>query len=176
MKLLDYHHLKNAELQRRNAKRLEAAVRAECADFPERVELLLPPPDEKYPDREDWPHYQKLLSLCQIYLAGTDSQREYIRSRINGARARQLGLFRLEARAAAVRTKSEELMRLALVSLVINDFQCGDARDAIVSLGSFLLASSEAGLDWGALVRGVAPTAGPGMAALLLDFLANHPS
>ena len=44
-----------------------------------------------------------------------------------------MGLFRLEAKEVAVLTKSQELLRLALVSLVINDFNCGEARGAILS-------------------------------------------
>ncbi len=166
VKLLDYH-------------RLSAAVRAECADFPERVELLLPPPDEKYFsgkdfNTKDWPHYQKLQSLCELYLAGTAAQREYIRSTVTWPRSRQLGLFRKEAREAAVRTKSEELLRLALVSLVIGDLNFSDARDVILSLGLLLVAAREIGADWGGLVRSAGSMAGPGMAPLLLDFLENH--
>ena len=181
VKLLDYHRLSAAELEARDAARLEAAVRSECADFPERVELLLPPPDEKYFsgkdfDSKDWPHYQKLQSLCELYVAGTAAQREYIRSTLTRPRSRQLGLFRKEAREAAVRTKSEELLRLALVSLVIADLHYSDARDVILSLGALLVAAREIGADWGGLVRSAGSMAGPGMAPLLLDFLANHPS
>src|SRR5207247_1360165 len=126
--------------------------------------------------RKDWPHYQRFCTLCELYLAGTSSQREYIRSRVDWQRAYQLGLFRLEAREVAVHTKSQELLRLALVSLVINDFNCGDARDAILALESLLVAARKIGLDWGALLRSVADISGRGMAPLLQDFLANHAS
>ena len=176
MKLLDYHRLKAAELEARDAVRLESAVRCECAEFPERVELLLPPAEEEFLSREGWPHYRKLYSLCELYLAGTASQREFIRSRINWRRAYQLALFRAEAKEAAIRTKSDELLRLAVVSLAIDDFNCGDARDAILVLGSLLVAAREIGLDWSALVRSVACVSGPGMAALMQDSLRNRPS
>jgi len=65
---------------------------------------------------------------------------------------------------------------VAVVSLAIDDFNCGDARDAILALQSLLVAAREIGLDWSALVRSVADISGRGMAPLLLDFLANHPS
>jgi hypothetical protein len=173
--ILDYHHLKASEVAARDPARLESAVRSERADFPEHVESLLPPADERYLKREGWPHYQKLHRLCELYQAGSPAQREFIRSKMNWNRAFQLALFRAEAREVAVRTKSEELLRLSIVSLAINDFTCGDARDAIVALGSELGAARKIGLDWSALVRGVAGISGPGMAALLQDFLGNHP-
>jgi hypothetical protein len=176
LKLLDYHRLKAAELEARDNARFESTVRSECADFPERIESLLPSPEEKYLSRNNWPHYQKFYSLCELYLAGTASQREYIRSRIDWQRAYQLGLFRLEAKEVAVHTKSTELLRLALVSLVINDFNCGDARDAILALESLLVAARKIGLDWSALVQSVADISGRGMGPLLRDFLANHAS
>jgi hypothetical protein len=172
--ILDYHRLKADELRARDPVLLESMVRSECADFPERVESLLPPPEERYLSREGWPHYLKFHSLCEVYLTGTAAQREFIRSRMNWNRAFQLALFRAEAREGATRTKSEERLRLAVVSLAINDFVCGDARDAILALGPLRKAAGDIGADWSALVRSVADIAGPGMAALLQDSLRNY--
>jgi len=176
LKIFDYHRLKADELQARDPTRLESRVRLECHNFPERVESLLPPLGERHLTREGWPHYQKLHSLCELFLTGTASQREFIRSRIDWNRAFQLGLFRAEAKAVAVSTRSEDLLRLAGLSLAISDFNCGDARDAIVALGSLLKAAREVHLDWSALVLSIADISGPGMAALFKDFLGNHPS
>lgn len=175
MTILDYHYLKAGEVAARDPARLESEVRSERADFPEQIESLLPPADERYLKRAGWPHYEKLHRLCELYRASSPAQREFIRSKMNWNRAFQLALFRAEAREAAVSTKSEELLGLALVSLAINDFTCGDARDTIVALGSELVAARKIGLNWSALVREVAGTSGPGMAALLQDFLRNHP-
>ena len=47
---------------------------------------------------------------------------------------------------------------------------------AILSVGSHSVAARAIGSDWGALVRSVTAMAGPGTAALLRDFVANHPS
>jgi len=174
--ILDYHRLKASEVKARDPARLESTVRSERADFPEHSESLLPPAGERHLTREGWPNYQKLHSLCELYQAGTAAQREFIRSQVNWNRAYQLGLFRVEATEAAVRTKSEELLRLAVVSLAIDDFTCGDSRDAILSVGSLLLAARKIGLDWSALIHGVAAISGPGMAALFQDFLTNHPA
>jgi hypothetical protein len=174
--ILDYHRLKARELKASNPVRLESVVRAESANFPEDLESLLPAPEEKYLTRQGWPHYLKFHSLCELYLSGTAAQREFIRSKMNWNRAFQLALFRAEAREVAVRTKSEAMLRLAVVSLAINDFVCGDARDMIVSLAPLLKAAREIDADWSTLIRGIADVSGPGVAALLKDFLKNHPS
>jgi hypothetical protein len=176
MTILDYHRLKADEVKARDPARLESAVRSEWAEFPQRVESLLPPPGERYLNSKDWPYHQQIHALCELYLASTASQREFIRSRMNWNRAFQLALFRTDARERAITTRSEDLLRLALVALAINDFVCGDARDAIVAMGPLLKATREIGADWNALLRIVADVSGPGMKALFLDFLANHPS
>jgi len=176
MTILDYHRLKASELEALDLARLEAEVRAESAAFPETVESLLPPPEEKHLRREGWPHYERFRSLCELYLGANAAQRQFIRSRINWTRAYQLGLFRSQARELAMETKSEHLLRLALVSLVIDYFNVGDSRDAILSLQRLLVAARHIGIDWSALVLSVADTAGDGMAALYRDFLKNHPA
>jgi hypothetical protein len=176
LKILDYHRLAADERQARDPAQLESTVRLESHDFPERVESMLPPLGERHLTRKGWPHYENLHSLCELYLTGTDSQREFIRSKMDRNRAFQLDLFRAEAKEVAVRTQSEELLRLAILSLAIADLNCGDARDVIMALGSLLKAAREVHLDWSAVVLSIADVSGPGMTALLTDFLGNHPS
>jgi hypothetical protein len=174
--ILDYHRLQREERAGWDPVRLEAAVRAQDPGFPEHVERLLPSQENKAPVPAGSPRFQQLQNLCGLWLAATAEQRAYIRSKMDSKRAHQLGAFRHQATQQAAAGNSEPLLRIALASLAIDDLSGGDSRDAILSVQALLKAARAIHADWGKLVRGVAALAGPGMAALLEDFLRNHPA
>ena len=173
---LDYHRLQREERAGWDPARLEAAVRAQEADFPEHVERLLPSQELQAPVRAGSAEFQRLQNLCGLWLAATAEQRAFIRCKTDPKGARRLGAFRHQATQQAITENSEPLLRIALASLAIADLQSGDSRDAILSVQALLKAAREIHADWGRLVRGVAALSGPGMAALLEDCLRNHPA
>ena len=176
MTLFDYHRLQREEAAGWDAARMEAAVRAQDAGFPERLAAVLPSGDYKTRVSENLRLFQQIQELCEVWLAATPEQRAFIRSKIDKKRAYMLGGFRAEAKRLALETNSESWVRLGLASIAIDDLNCGDARDVILSVQGLLVTARKIHADWGALVRSVAALAGPGITALLEDCLRNHPA
>lgn len=175
MTLLDYHRLQREEIERWDLVQIESAARAQDASFPERVTALLPSEDEKSRASHGSPLFEKIQTLCELWLAATPEQRTFIRSRINAKRAFRLGGFRAEAKRLAIETGADSWLRLALASLAIENLN-NDARDVILSVQGLLVASRKIQADWSGLVRSVAALSGPAVASLLEDCLHNHPA
>ena len=176
MTLFDYHRLQREEAAAWDAAQMEAAVRAQDPGFPERAAALLPSGDYKTHASKDSSLFRQIQELCELWLAATPEQRAFIRSKIDKNRASLLGGFRAEAKLLALETKSDSWLRLSLASIAIDNLNCGDARDVILSVQGLLVTARKIHADWGGLVRGVAALAGPGITALLEDCLRNHPA
>ncbi len=175
MTLLDYHRLQREEVESWDLSQMEAAVRAQDANFPERMMAVLPSDGDKSPVSRGSPLFEQIRALCELWLAATPEQRTFIRSRMDAKRAHRLGGFRAEAKRLALETSSETWLRLALASLAIENLH-NDARDVILSVQGLFVTARKIHADWGALVRGVAALSGPAVSALLEDCLRNHPA
>lgn len=173
---LDYHRVQRAEIESWDLAKMEAGIRAQDADFPERVAALLPGEEYKTPAPEGSAQFRKLYDLSELWLAATTEQRAYIRSKMDQKRARQLGAFRAEIRRLAVEDKSEYLLIIALATIAIDNLNCGDSREVILSVQHLLKCSRQIQADWGKIVREVGALAGPAIAALFEDQLRNHPA
>ncbi len=175
MTLLEYHRVQLEERAGWNPAEMEAEVRAQDSNFPERVRSLLFSADSPTAMAQGSPAFDHARELCQLWLNATAPQRAFVRAQIDSSSARWLSRFRAEAKRLALNQQPEFWLRLALASLAIDDLH-RDARDAILSVYNLLAASRKTGAPWGELVRGVAELSGPAMAALFGDCLRNHPA
>jgi hypothetical protein len=173
---LDYHRVQRAEIEGWDLAKMEAAVCAQDPEFPNRVAALLPGEEFKTPAPEGSAHFRKLYDLSELWLAATAEQRAYIRSKMDQKRARQLGTFRAEIARLAVEDNAEYLLKIALATIAIDNLNCGDSRDAILSVQHLLVCARQTRADWSKIVREVGALAGPAIAALFEDQLRNHPA
>src|SRR5258708_15550384 len=83
---LDYHRVRSEETKTWSPAELEAAARKRDATFPVKVAALLPGPQDwltaKVSSVEPSAAADKLIELCELYLAGTADERVFIRSRL----------------------------------------------------------------------------------------------
>ena len=178
MKLLDYHRLHREETESWNLSALEQTALAQDATLPERLMPLLPWSEERFSgdlvtiDRS--PLFEKLASLAQLYLRATPEQRTYIRSRLNWKAAEKLESFGIRAAALGVREHSPEMVRSGLAAFAAGDIG-PDAREILMSVALLFHCANRCGFDAQSLFQEAAAISGPGMAALLLDFL-NRPA
>ena len=180
MTTLDYHKLRIQEKKTWNPVQLEAAARKRDSTFPEKITGRLPGP-------RDWltakislvelnPVSEKLIELCELYLAGTADERVFMRSRIDTASGKAFMGLGVRQAIVGMREKSEEAIRLGVVAHAIDDLASGDARDTLVRLTLLWHAAKRIGADADALFLEVAAIAGPAFSALLEDWVKRHPS
>src|SRR5215472_4803179 len=114
---LDYHRVQRAEIESWDLRKMEATVRSQDPGFPKRVAALLPREDYKTPAPQGSAQFRRLYDLCELWLAATEEQRAYIRSKMDQKRAYQLGSFRAEITRLAVEDNSEYLLKIALATI-----------------------------------------------------------
>src|SRR6266702_2243871 len=149
MKLLEYHHLRSEE--ERSWDR-EALARQAGAEFVAKAEALLPAVELKWsPDglvriaREPW--MDDCGRLCELYRGGTEAQRTWLRSRIDGKVAGKVGSFGLRAAVLGARERSVDLARTSLVAFAIRDLASVDVRDVLIGLSLLCHCAGLAGAD-----------------------------
>jgi hypothetical protein len=179
MNLLDYHRLRSREKESWDLAALESAARTADATFPERVQQLLPAPEERFahklPTAERGPLFEKLAALCQLYLEGTAAERTYLRSRIDRKIAGQLDSFGIRMAVFGARERSAAMLRLSLIAFAIDDLASGDVREVLMSITVPFNAARLAGADPAALFRAVAEISGPAFSAVAIDFANRDP-
>jgi hypothetical protein len=177
---LDYHRVRAEETKTWDAAELEAAARTRDVTFPEKVAALLPGP-------KDWltakissvtlsPAAGKLIELCELYLAGTQEERVFMRSRIDLTSGKAFMGLGVRQAVVGMREKSEYAIRLGVVAHAIDDLASGDARDTLVRLTLLWYAANRIGADANALFLAVAAISGPAFSALLADWVKRDPS
>lgn len=177
MKLLDYHHLRAAEVKGWDRVRMEQEMTRDHPVFARDVERLLPRVREPYaPDKlihvtRDQA-FDNIAALCERYRIGSDAERVYIRSRVDRTSAGLMGLFGLRAAILGARQHSRELIRLGLIAFAIADLEEGDVRDTLISVTVlFHCARLAVGAeDAGILFRETAALSGPAMKVLLGEY------
>ena len=177
MNLLDYHHLRNDEVRSWDRDRL----RHEAGPaFTSAAEPLLPTHEEPWSrdklvhfTREPW--FDACLRLSDLYAAATDTQRTWLRSRIDRNIAGKLNLFALRAAVLAAREHSPALAHAALVACAVTDLIEGDIRDVLIGLSLISHCAALAGADVPALFRAAAALAGPAMRALYDNWAVRYP-
>lgn len=178
MNLLDYHRLHREETEAWNLSALEQAARAQDATLPDQLTQLLPSLEERFSSGlvtiDRGPLFEKLESLAKLYLRATPEQQTYIRSRLNWKAAEKLESFGIRAAALGVREQSRELVRIGLAAFAAGDIG-PDAREILMSVALLFHCANRCGSDAQSLFQEAAAISGPGMAALLLDFLNRPP-
>lgn len=99
----------------------------------------------------------------------------YTRSRIDWRQANKLRQYSAVLAVLGIRAHSEQTVRLGLVALAIEDLTAADARGLLVPVSFLFHAAQRIGSDPSRLFREVAEISGPGVAAMLLDFLNRFP-
>jgi hypothetical protein len=179
MNLVDYHRLRSKEKESWDLAALESAARAPDTTFPERVQRLLPAPEERFveklPTAERGPLFEKLAGLCQLYLDGATAQRTYLRSRIDRKIAGLLDSFGIRMAVFGLRERSAAMLRLSLIAFAIDDLASGDVREVLMSITVPFNAAKLVGMDPAALFREVAEISGPAFSAVAIDFANRNP-
>ncbi|HWD00224.1 MAG TPA: hypothetical protein VG456_25875 [Candidatus Sulfopaludibacter sp.] len=133
------------------------------------VEPLLPVHEE----REPW--FERCVELCDLYLAATEAQRRWLRSRIDRASSGKLGLFGLRAAVLAARDHSPSLARTAVTAFVIVDVTGHDIRDVLIGLSLLCHCAALSGADVSALLRDVGAMGGPALGTLYREWADQYP-
>lgn len=175
MTTLEYHRLRDSYVKARNLEDLENSARAQDPGFPERIRSLLPTPDEQLPrdaaEVELNAADRKLLSLCELFHAGSTEQRTFIQACINRSSGAMLLGFSFRMATLAARQKSERYARTALLAHAIEDLAAGDVRDNLCLLAVIADAARRVGTEPTVLFQEAAGIAAPAMAQVLLDYV-----
>jgi hypothetical protein len=176
VKLLEYHRVRAQEEESWDRERL----RAEAGEtFTTAAEPLLPvhklhwaPTQYMQFTREPW--FDRCLELCELYRQATDTQRTWLRSRIDHNISGKLGVCGLQTAILGAREHSTDLSRCSLVAFAIRDL-ADDIRGVLMGLSLLCHCATLAGADVPALLREVAAISGAAIRILFEEWAERYP-
>lgn len=176
--LLEYHQLRHAEERSWNREQLRLGAGTAFCDS---VEPLLPRfahkwSHDQYVHVERLPWFDGCLQLCELYGSAAETQRTWVRSRIDHSIGGKLGLFGLCAGVLAARERSTLLVRASLIAFAIADLAERDIRDVLIGVSLLCHCGTLAGADMPALFREVASLSGPAIGSLYREWASRYPN
>jgi hypothetical protein len=173
--LFGYHDLRDHERRRwKHRPPATALTRTDRERLAALVARLLP-----YSERQQVafvhvspnPADRAAARLCAAYQGGTEAERAFIRSRVREEHGWILLTFSKRAATRGFQAKTAGPIRQALIALAVEDLSAGDVRDDLMALGLIHHCATKIRADSPALFEEVARRAGPGMAAVLREFI-----
>jgi len=176
VKILEYHRVRDEEERSWDRERL----RAEAGDaFVAAAEPLFPvhkwqwtPTQYMQFTREPW--FDRCEELCDLYRHGTDTQRTWLRSRVDHNSSGKLGVFGLQVSILSAREHSTVLSRSSLVAFAIRDLS-DDIRGILMGLSLLCHCAKLSGADVPALFREVAAISGAAIRILYQETADRFP-
>jgi len=174
---LEYHRLRAEEERSWDRENLFA----QAGDaFVAAVEPLLPVHKEvwtptKYMQFTREPWFDRCVELCELYRGASDTQRTWLRSRIDHNISGKLGVFGLHAAILAARQHSADLARCSLTAFAIRDLN-QDSRDVLMGLSLLCHCATLSGADVPAFFREVAAISGPAIRILYEEWAQRYPN